>query len=97
MERPDPRAARSSKYVVALRLGRWSVRRDEQDAGAFASLDEAVRFACGQAREQARAGVVAVVVVRSEVQEMHCFTPPLAELATAPQPPPRLRVVQGGP
>jgi hypothetical protein len=96
MERPEPRPARSSKYIVAPRLGRWSVRRDEQDAGAFASLDDAVRFACGQAREQAMAGAAGVVVVQADVPEMHCFTPPHPELAAAPQPPLRLRVIQGG-
>jgi hypothetical protein len=85
------RPARSSKYVVAERLGRWRVQRDDEDAGAFASLDDAVRFACAQAREQAKAGVVGVVVVQSEVQEMHCFTPPAG--ACDARPAPRLRLV----
>src|SRR5579859_5446433 len=69
-------SSRSSKYVVAERLGRWRVQRDDDDAGAFASLDDAVRFACGQARAGAEAGILGVVVVQSKVQEMHCFTPP---------------------
>ena len=69
--------ARSDKYMVAERLGRWRVQLNEdQDAGAFASLDDAVHFACAQARKQAKAGVLGVVVVRSDIQEMHCFTPP---------------------
>jgi hypothetical protein len=85
--------ARSGKYVVAERLGRWRVQRDDEDAGAFASLDDAVRFACAQAREQAKAGVVGVVVVQSEVQEMHCFTPPPGVYDAAPAS--KLRVVGG--
>jgi hypothetical protein len=90
---PVADAARSSKYVVARRFGRWRVRRNDEDAGAFAGLDDAVRFACGQAREQARAGVTGVVVVQSEVQEMHCFTPPPG--AHDARPAPKLRVVGG--
>jgi hypothetical protein len=89
----NPAARSSTKYVVGERLGRWRVQRDDEDAGAFASLDDAVRFACGQARDQAKAGVLGVVVVQSEVQEMHCFTPP-ADAYDAP-PAPRLRVVGG--
>ena len=87
-------AARSSKYVIAERLGRWRVRRDDQDAGAFANLDDAVRFTCGLAREQAKDGVLGVVVVQGEVQEMHCFTPPAGAHATPP-PAPKLRLVGG--
>ncbi|HEX3363889.1 hypothetical protein [Phenylobacterium sp.] len=90
---PAAGAARSEKYVVAKRLGRWRVRRNDKDTGAFASLDDAVRNACGQAREQATAGVTSVVVVQSEVQEMHCFTPP-AGAHDAP-PASTLRVVGG--
>jgi hypothetical protein len=87
------RPARSTKYVVVERLGRWRVQRDDEDTGAFASLDDAVRFACGQAREQAKAGVPGVVVVQSEVQEMHCFTPPAGAYDAPPAP--KLRVVGG--
>jgi hypothetical protein len=86
-------AGRASKYVVAERLGDWRVRRDGKDAGAFASLDDAVRFACDQAREQAKAGVTGIVVVQSEVREMHCFTPP-AGAHDAP-PAAKLRIVGG--
>ena len=86
-----PQAARSSKYVVAERLGRWRVQRDDEDAVAFASRDEAVGFACRQALEQAKAGILGVVVVQSEVQEMHCFTPP-AGAPAAPEAP-KLRLV----
>ncbi|HLZ74915.1 hypothetical protein [Phenylobacterium sp.] len=85
--------ARSGKYVVAERLGRWRVQRDDEDAGAFASLDDAVGFACRQAREQAKAGMLGVVVVRSQVQEMHCFTPPPGAY-DAPRSP-KLRLVGG--
>jgi hypothetical protein len=92
---PAVRPARSSsKYVVAERLGRWRVQRDDEDAGAFSGLEEAVRFACGQAREQARTGVLGVVVVQAEVQEMHCFTPPPGAYDAAGAP--KLRLV-GGP
>src|SRR5579859_1315302 len=77
-------AARSSKYVVAERLGRWRVRRDDEDAVAFAGRDEAVSFACRLAREGAEAGTLGVVVVQSEVQEMHCFTPPAGAQAAQP-------------
>ena len=87
----DP--ARSAKYVVAERLGRWHVQRDDEDAGAFARLDDAVRFACGKAREGAEAGVLGVVVVQSKVQEMHCFTPPAGAHDAAPKS--QLRVVGG--
>lgn len=90
--RATTHAAHSGKYVVAQRLGRWRVRRDDEDAGAFASLEDAVRFACGDARERAKAGVLGIVVVQSEVQEMHCFSPP-AGAHDAP-PAPRLRVVR---
>jgi hypothetical protein len=91
---PPVRPARSSsKYVVAEQLGRWRVQRDDKDAGAFAGLDDAVRFACGQARERAKVGVLCIVVVQSDVQEMHCFTPP-AGACDAPRAP-RLRVVGG--
>jgi hypothetical protein len=85
--------ARSAKYVVAKRLGRWRVQRDDQNTGAFTSLDEAVDSACGQAREQAKIGTLAVVVVQSDVQEMHCFTPPASAHDTPPAP--KLRVVEG--
>jgi len=98
MERLEPdtaSAARSCKYVVARRLGRWRVLRDEQDAGTFSEQDEAIRFACNLARGQARAGVVGVVIVQADVHEMHCFTPPQSTLAAAPQAPARLRVVWG--
>jgi hypothetical protein len=91
---PAADTTRSDKYVVAKRLGRWRVRRNDKDTGAFASLDDAVRFACGQAREQAKAGVTGVVVVQSEVQEMHCYTPPVSAY-DAPPPAPQLRVVGG--
>ena len=86
-----PRAPRSAKYVVAERLGRWRVQRDDEDAGAFSNLDDAVRFACGQARAQAKAGAPGVVVVQSEVQEMHCFMPPPRACDVAR--PPKLRLV----
>lgn len=95
MERPEPSVGRSRKYIVASQLGRWSVRRDDQDVGAFSNQDDAIRFACGLARDEALAGTVGVVVVRGAVHEMHCFTPALAEFAAPPQL--RLRVVQGGP
>ena len=91
-------AERSGKYVVAWRFGRWRVQHEDQDKGAFNDQDEAVRFACTLARRQARSGRVGVVVVQSEIHEMHCFTPPNAEFAAPPQPPqqpPRLRVVWG--
>ncbi|THD55047.1 hypothetical protein [Phenylobacterium sp.] len=87
------RPARSTKFVVDQRLGRWRVQLNDEDAGAFASLDDAVRFACGQAREQAKAGTLGVVVVQSEVQEMHCFTPPAGAYVAPPEP--KLRVVGG--
>jgi hypothetical protein len=86
--------SRGRKYIVASRLGRWSVRRDEQDAGAFADRDEAVRFACDLARNDALVGTVGVVVVMGQVHEMHCFTPAHADRAAPLQP--RLKVVQGG-
>jgi len=76
-DRPPTNPARSTKYVVAEYRSRWRVLRDDEDAGAFASLEDAVRFACAQARERARTGVLGVVLVQSDVQEMHCFTPPL--------------------
>ena len=85
----DP--ARSAKYVVAERLGRWRVQRDDDDAGAFASPDDAVRFACAQAREQAAIGILGIVVVQSQVQEMHCFTPPPGAYDAARAP--KLRLV----
>jgi hypothetical protein len=91
MDMPESSAARASKYVVASRLGRWRVVRDGQDAGAFADRDAAVRFACGHARDQAKAGTLGVVVVQSDVQEMHCFTPPAG--AHAAPAPPKLRLV----
>jgi hypothetical protein len=100
METPESRPAHSCKYVVASRLGRWRVQRDDQDAGAFADRDEAVRFACSLARDQAAgAGIVGVVVVQSDVHEMHCFTPlHSAHVAAAPPPrPPTFRVIKGAP
>jgi hypothetical protein len=81
-----PRPARSCKYVVAERLGRWRVQCDDEDAGAFASLADAVGFACDRARREATAGVLGVVVVQSEVQEMHCFTPPADAYDATPRP-----------
>ncbi len=90
---PTAETARSSKYLVVRRFGRWRVRRNEEDAGAFADLDDAVRFACGQARDQARAGVTGVVVVQAEVSEMHCFTPPPG--AHEAPPAPKLRAIGG--
>ena len=87
------RPARSAKYIISERLGRWRVQRDDQDGGAFASLDDAVRFACAQARGEAKAGVVGVVVVQSEVQEMHCFTPPAGAYDATRAP--KLRLVGG--
>jgi hypothetical protein len=94
MERPEPDRSRSSKYIVTSRLSRWSVRRNGQDAGAFADRDEAVRFACARARDEALAGTVGVVVVMGQVHEMHCFTPTHVEHAAPPEP--RFRVVEGG-
>jgi hypothetical protein len=92
MDRPDASAAGACKYLIAERLGQWRVRRDEADAGSFASLDDAVHFACGQARERAKAGILGVVVVQSEVREMHCFTPS-ADVQSASRAP--LRLVRG--
>ena len=93
MDMPEPGAKRACKYVVAQRLGRWRVLRDGQDAGAFADRDDAVRFACGRARDQAEAGILGVVIVQSDVHEMHCFTPPAgAQAAPAPA---KLRLVRG--
>ena len=83
-------STRTRRYVIAERLGRWQVRHDAGDAGAFADLDDALRFACGQARDQARCGVLGIVIVQSDVREMHCFTPPAGARAA---PRPRLRVV----
>jgi hypothetical protein len=94
MDRAETRHARTCKYVIAERSGRWQVWRDDGDAGAFAAQADAVRFACDQARERAAAGVAGVVVVQAGVREMHCFTPP----ADAYAPPPRvpaLRLVGG--
>jgi hypothetical protein len=91
MDMPESSATRACKYVVARRLSRWRVLRDGQDAGAFADRDDAVRFACAQARDQAEAGILGVVVVQSKVHEMHCFTPPAG--ARAAQAPPKLRLV----
>ncbi|MDB5450612.1 MAG: hypothetical protein JWQ52_1740 [Phenylobacterium sp.] len=93
METPESNAAGVCKYVVCSRLGRWRVLRDGQDAGAFADRDQAVRFACGLARDQAQAGIVGVVVVQSDVHEMHCFTP--ANAAAPQPPPPKFRVIGG--
>ena len=73
---PTLRAPAST--AVAERLGRsWSVRRDDQDAGALRQLRRrrAFRLRAG-AREQAKAGILGIVIVQSRVQEMHCFTPP---------------------
>lgn len=92
MERSESRSRRTGKYVVASRLGRWCVLRDDADVGAFPHRDEAVRFACNLAREQALAGTVAVVVVQADVHDMHCFSPP-AGVHAAP-PPPNLRLVR---
>ena len=93
MDMLESNAVRSCKYVVAQRLSRWRVLRDGQDAGAFADRDGAVRFACGQARDQAEAGILGVVIVQSEVHEMHCFTPPAGVRAAAAAP--KLRLVGG--
>ena len=93
MDMPESSAVRSCKYVVAQRLSRWRVLRDGRDAGAFADRDGAVRFACGQARDQAEAGILGVVVVQSDVHEMHCFTPPAS--ARAAPAAPKLRLVRG--
>ena len=93
MNMPESSAVRSCKYVVAQRLSRWRVLRDGQDAGAFADRDGAVRFACGQARDGAKAGILGLVVVQSDVHEMHCFTPPAG--AQAAPAPPKLRLVRG--
>jgi hypothetical protein len=93
MDMSESSAVRSCKYVVAQRLSRWRVLRDGRDAGAFADRDGAVRFACGQARDQAEAGILGVVVVQSDVHEMHCFTPP-ARARAAPAAP-KLRLVDG--
>jgi hypothetical protein len=95
MDMPESRGTRACKYVVAAQLGRWRVLRDDQDAGAFAERDDAVRFACGLARDKAKAGIVGVVVVQSDVHEMHCFTPPQGARAAPPPPPPKLRIVWG--
>jgi hypothetical protein len=95
MERSESRSAPAGKYVVAARLGRWRVLRNDSDVGAFSDRDEAVRFACSLAREQAEAGTVAVVVVQADVHEMHCFSPPAG--VQAPAPSPRLRLVGGAP
>ncbi len=91
MNMPETGATRACKYIVAQRFGRWRVLRDGQDAGAFAGCDDAVRFACGQARDRAKAGILGVVVVQSDVHEMHCFTPP-ADAHAAPALP-KLRLV----
>jgi hypothetical protein len=90
MDRPEPRAAESCRFVVAPKLGRWRVTRDGADAGAFPTLEDAVALACAEARAGAHAGILGLVVVQGEVKEMHCFTPPVR--AQAPRPP-RLRLV----
>jgi hypothetical protein len=92
MECSESRSAPAGKFVVASRLGRWRVLRNDSDVGAFSDRDEAVRFACGLAREQAVAGTVAVVVVQADVHEMHCFSPPVGAHAAAPSP--RLRLIE---
>ena len=92
---PESGPAGSCKFVVSSRLGRWSVRRGDQDTGAFAGLDEAVRFACGLARDESLAGAVGVVVVHGAVHEMHCFTPTQAARPAALHTAPRLRLVEG--
>jgi hypothetical protein len=91
MERSESRPAPAGKYVVASRLGRWRVLRNDSDVGAFSGRDEAVRFACGLARDQAEAGTVAVVVVQADVHEMHCFSPPAGIPAAAR--PAKLRLI----
>ena len=94
MDTGESSAARSCKYVVAARSGRWRVSQDERDAGAFAEQDDAVRFACRLARDQAKDGIVGIVVVQANIQEMHCFTPPPAALGALRTPQrPKLRLV----
>jgi hypothetical protein len=92
MERPEPGAARSAKYLVAERLGRWRVSHGEASVGAFDTVADAARFACDAARLEAQGGVPTVVVVQAAVMEMHCFTPPAAAQAG---PRARLRLVGG--
>lgn len=90
MERSKPTGARSRKYLVAKRLGRWQVTYDEASIGTFDDAADATRFACDVARLEAQAGVPAVVVVQSVVMEMHCFT---AAAQAAPRA--KLRMVEG--
>ncbi|MBS0361426.1 MAG: hypothetical protein JSR98_08595 [Proteobacteria bacterium] len=83
----------SCKYVVAMRFGSWQVLRDGLDAEVFPDRDEAIRLACARAREQASTGVAGIVIVQGDVQEMHCFTPPHAEVPK-PDRTPQLRLVE---
>lgn len=81
------------KFLVEPRLGLWRVLRNNRESRTFADRDEAVRFACGSAREHARTGHLGIVVVRDTIDERHCYTPPRPVRATTPRLP-ALRLVR---
>ena len=85
----EPNNASARKHVVAPWLSGWRVTLDDVKQGDFAQMEAAIAFAYGQAREQAYAGVVGIVVVEASVKELHCFTPSPA----ARRPEARLRLV----
>lgn len=85
----DVSEATTCKYVVAPGHGVWRVTRHQSEIGVFAGQGEATDFACALARDYAHAGVLGIVVVESNVQELHCFTPD----RTAPPPTRRLRLI----
>ena len=85
----DPGDANACKYVVAKWLSGWRVTRDDVREADFAEFEAAIAHACGLARERAYAGVVGIVVVEANVNELHCFTPGPA----ARRPAGRLRLV----
>jgi hypothetical protein len=72
---PEAGDASARKFVVALAHGAWRVTHDGTERGAFSGPAEATAFACALAREAAVPGVLGMVVVQAEVQELHCFIP----------------------
>ena len=93
MDIRETRPPEACRYVVAPRLGLWRVLRNDRDSRTFADRGEAVRFACDAARRHAVTGAVGVVVVRDEVDELHCYSPPADRAVQRPRP--RLRLVGG--
>ncbi len=77
---PTPRPdTRTRKFVVDHFDGAWRVTCPGGGEALLPDREEAIGYAVVRARDTAAHGAVGMVVVKSGLHELHCFTPDAGE------------------